>query len=492
MRSAWDIVGLASLLVFGGSLYALNEGTEAARLATPVELGTATELQAGDEWLGLYFGEQKVGLTHIHKERREAGGWEYEYRTSLKLDVAGTGLSIDLEVHVDLSDLLAVESFTFALETGAQKFRGEGKVTDRTVDLRLNLGGERVERRLELPEPPVLKESLGPLLSQRLPPKGERLSLSTFDPFTMSEQLLVIETIGPDSLVVMGQEVPVTHIRQTIAGSVLDAWVTSSGELLRQELPLGLVARRETEEEARWGMAGERIGARGLLSSVELELPGLPPRLGERPELRLRVKGLDASMFPQREPRQSVDGETVTIRREPVGPGLPRQARETRSEAGARDVHLQVRHPKIRALATELSEGALDSVEVARRIVAFLQRELTVERSAGVPTALEVLETRRGDCNEFAVLFAALARASGVSVRLVFGLVYRDGRLAYHAWNEVGVEGGWLSVDPLWNQVPADVGHLMLSSGELDAQGVLLRAMGRIRVELLPPLPTSN
>ena len=131
MRSAWDIVGLASLLVFGGSLYAINEGTEAARLATPVELGTATELQAGDEWLGLYFGEQKVGLTHIHKERREAGGWEYEYRTSLKLDVAGTGLSIDLEVHVDLSDLLAVESFTFALETGAQKFRGEGKVTDR-------------------------------------------------------------------------------------------------------------------------------------------------------------------------------------------------------------------------------------------------------------------------------------------------------------------------------------------------------------------------
>ena len=153
-------------------MYAINEGTEAARLATPVELGTATELQAGDEWLGLYFGEQKVGLTHIHKERREAGGWEYEYRTSLKLDVAGTGLSIDLEVHVDLSDLLAVESFTFALETGAQKFRGEGKVTDRTVDLRLNLGGERVERRLELPEPPVLKESLGPLLSQRLPPSS--------------------------------------------------------------------------------------------------------------------------------------------------------------------------------------------------------------------------------------------------------------------------------------------------------------------------------
>src|SRR6185436_144821 len=44
----------------------------------------------------------------------------------------------------------------------------------------------------------------------------------------------------------------------------------------------------------------------------------------------------------------------------------------------------------------------------------------------GYATAVEALEQRAGDCTEFAVLLAALARAEGMAARVVVGLVYSD------------------------------------------------------------------
>ena len=52
-----------------------------------------------------------------------------------------------------------------------------------------------------------------------------------------------------------------------------------------------------------------------------------------------------------------------------------------------------------------------------------------------VPNALETLRNRVGDCNEHAVLLAALARAAGIPAQVEAGLVYQKGRFYYHAWN---------------------------------------------------------
>ena len=58
-----------------------------------------------------------------------------------------------------------------------------------------------------------------------------------------------------------------------------------------------------------------------------------------------------------------------------------------------------------------------------------------------------------------------------------------QGRFAYHAWAEVQVESGWLSVDPTWAQLPADVGHLAFIRGGIGKQASLLRLMGKLTIE---------
>jgi transglutaminase-like putative cysteine protease len=107
-----------------------------------------------------------------------------------------------------------------------------------------------------------------------------------------------------------------------------------------------------------------------------------------------------------------------------------------------------------------------------------------------LPSALEVLRTKVGDCNEHTVLYVALARSLGIPARINVGLVYVRGAFYYHAWPEVYLDEGrgrglWLPVDPTFNQFPADATHLRLARGGLDRQTAILPLIGRVKMAVL-------
>jgi len=68
-------------------------------------------------------------------------------------------------------------------------------------------------------------------------------------------------------------------------------------------------------------------------------------------------------------------------------------------------------------------------------------------------TASQTLENGYGMCREYSFLMAALARAAGLNARVVYG----DTRSTdsweshKHAWNEIMVDGNWVTVDATWN-----------------------------------------
>jgi len=111
-----------------------------------------------------------------------------------------------------------------------------------------------------------------------------------------------------------------------------------------------------------------------------------------------------------------------------------------------------------------------------------LQRATSIEPSA--PSAVKVLETRRGDCNEAATLFVALARGAGLPARTVAGLIYLNGRFYYHAWAEVFLSA-WTAVDPTFDQLPADASRLPIVTGGLARQVELVPLIGRLQLEVL-------
>ncbi|MFC1661286.1 transglutaminase-like domain-containing protein, partial [Gemmatimonadota bacterium] len=107
-----------------------------------------------------------------------------------------------------------------------------------------------------------------------------------------------------------------------------------------------------------------------------------------------------------------------------------------------------------------------------------------------VPSAVQVLESGAGDCNEHTVLYVALARALGLPARTAVGLVYLDNAFFYHAWPEVWL-GQWVAVDPTFGQYPADAAHLRFVVGGLAQQVDILRLIGRLDIEVIRPDATA-
>ena len=126
----------------------------------------------------------------------------------------------------------------------------------------------------------------------------------------------------------------------------------------------------------------------------------------------------------------------------------------------------------------------------AERLVRHVHAILEKKPTLSLPSALEVLKTRIGDCNEHTALYVAMARSLGLPARIAVGLVYLRGAFYYHAWPEVWVEetrgrGLWLPVDPTLNQFPADATHVRLARGGLDRQAAIVGLVGRARLDVL-------
>jgi transglutaminase-like putative cysteine protease len=106
-------------------------------------------------------------------------------------------------------------------------------------------------------------------------------------------------------------------------------------------------------------------------------------------------------------------------------------------------------------------------------VVAFVAGTVRGSHERAFDLASQVARKRTGDCTEFAVLTAALARAVGLPARVVLGLavVTIDGRVkAYgHAWAEIASGDDWHVADAALLAAPGDIRYLPL--GVLDDEG---------------------
>lgn len=154
----------------------------------------------------------------------------------------------------------------------------------------------------------------------------------------------------------------------------------------------------------------------------------------------------------------------------------------------AANAWVQSDHAQLRSLAR--SSGSHGTVRARmHRLVRFVQRYMTGNRqSLGYASALQAADTRSGDCTEFAVLLAALARAQGIPTRVVGGLLYssrftdRRDVFSPHAWVQAWDGKRWTSYDAGVGEF--DSTHIVLAIGDGDPAGYadLLRRVRGLRL----------
>jgi hypothetical protein len=196
----------------------------------------------------------------------------------------------------------------------------------------------------------------------------------------------------------------------------------------------------------------------------------------------LKVKLLDADLsgFTLNGGRQVLKENILEIRKENLVP-------ETNLDLSPylkSEIFIQSDSPEIKNQLQKIIGDEKDQKKIISLLLSWMKKEISKEFLISIPNALDVLKIKKGDCNEHATLFTALARAAGIPTKLVIGIIYAYNGFYYHAWNEVYL-GSWISVDSLMDQFPADVTHIRFMEGGLEQQTEILKIMGRIKLEVL-------
>lgn len=458
------------------------------------------------QWRGVYYRGEKIGFTVSQTVPMDEGfELQEDGRLQMALFGATTAATIRTTARVDTS--FALRSFEFSLDPGTGAIKVSGRIEDKRgsqdpererlfIDISTT-AGTRTEVR-ELPEAPVLPLNLSRRLASGGLTPGVRHHWTVFDPATLSNAPVVVD-VGKREVVRTGDSrVPAFRVEMEFAGLRTTSWVTDTGEVVREESPLGLMTVREPAERARamavpWRVQSDLLDASAVVPDLRRWRID-DPRAVRR--LRLRVDGVDLSNADLQGAGQTVDATSIDIR-DPqslqAGPGDPDARRYLAAEP-----LIESDAPEILAEAELAVRGVTGGRARAERLTRHVNAILQKKPTVSLPSAREVLRTRVGDCNEHTALYVAMARALGIPARIAVGLVYVHGAFYYHAWPEVYLdEGGgpstalragrglWLPVDPTFNQFPADGTHLRLARGGLEKQAAILPLIGRLQITVL-------
>jgi len=351
--------------------------------------------------------------------------------------------------------------------------------------------------------------------------QGRTYSARLFDPLLLAARDVTVRVAAESTLVVAdsadldsttmvwGPEhfdtVRAFRIDQEVNGIRVSSWIDAQGRVVRASSPVGFTTertafeiayenfrRRDTSRVARSSAApdpGDIVPATALAARVNTAA-GARDGLAR---LRVRLSGVDLQGFDQllNGGRQQLVGDTLEITREST-----LQTRAMPYRLPSRDTALarwlqpepliQSGDPRIVAQARLIVGGGRNRTpdKAAELLTHWVHANVRRELTISVASAEKVLETRRGDCNEFTTLYVALARAAGLPSRTVSGLIYLNGRFYYHAWPEVYL-GDWVAVDPTFDQYPADAAHLRFAIGGLARQVDLFPLVGRLKLEVL-------
>ena len=452
----------------------------------PIVLGSSERIsEIIEEWWGLYYRGEKIGYASQIIEPN-AAGYAIRDHSELRLNLLGTNQTATTRVRMEVDLEWALDNFDFELRSGEVQFKASGRVSPGRLSIETISAGHRAAREIPLRQRPYLLAALKPFAATQQLEENKEYYFPTFDPATLSQQVTKLVIEGRENIRIGDRIEPALRVRQQLKGVSVVSWLDGSGRTLKEESPGGLSMARQSQAEARKLDAGRSVPL-DLIAQTSIRLPAPITNADQKELLRLRLSGFDPDGFSRSGGRQLFNHGILEIRRELIdaASSISLPVSDIRLVSYLQPTaFLQSDHPAIRTLAREITGGEKNARKAALRINDWVYKNVTKKPTVSIPTALEVLQTRRGDCNEHAVLFNALARAAGIPAKTIVGVVHMRGAFYYHAWSEVWL-GDWVTIDPVLNQFPADVTHVKFLEGDIDRQLDILRLIGNLKIELL-------
>ncbi|MBZ0273831.1 transglutaminase-like domain-containing protein [bacterium] len=441
----------------------------------------------GPSWYGVYFvsGENKVKIGYSRSEIRQATrGSIFESEQHLRIEVQGQPARVRVLSTVLTDEGGNLLSIDFSMLSDTVKFELFGRVSGEELLMEIRTAAGIEKRSMPMPKNTRVPDTALREAVRRGLDVGDTIDVPIFDPSSFSFSDGSLRVVEKTTLPETG-DTTVYHLAASFMGLDVEAWIDGEGHTI-QERAANLLTRVETKEQALtagWGDAElpvDIVEAAAVHPAQKIKSPR------GTTFVKLRLSGVDLSEYSIADQRQYLDGDIVTVEIERPGPTTftipitdPAMTQFLESTPT-----IQAGDPAIRAKMREIVGDETNAYAAAKAISTWVYETLEKKPLVSIPSARDVLDIKRGDCNEHATLYAALARAAGIPTRIEVGLVYNDQGFYYHAWNAVWA-GRWFSIDPTFGQFPADAAHLKVISGDLSAQIAIIKMIGNLKIDVL-------
>ena len=453
------------------------------RPSTVIALDAVSEegVRIGDDWFGIYQQDRKIGYAHT-RIQREADTYHIFEESELDILALGSVQRVRTVINSYAAKNFQLKYFDFTLTSDLTSMIVKGAVVGNKLLLDITSGGQTRNERIHLAKPPYLSPNIKPALVLLGLEQGKRFSFPLFNPATMTTEDALVTVESRERIKIGDQDKTVYKLRESFQGMEAFSWITEDGETIKEESALGYVLLRETKTEA---LKRDKRGPAIDIISLTM-IPSDPIKdWGRVRRLKVRLRGAPLQGFQLESDRQTLSGDVVDITvQDPAASFTIPYAGKDLQEYLLPSVFIQSDDPRITNTAARILGGERDSRQAARKLNEWVYNTLDKKPVVSIPSALEVLEQRVGDCNEHTTLFTALARAAGIPTRMAGGIVYMNEGFFYHAWPEVWL-GQWTALDPTFNQFPADATHIRFVTGNLDKQTELMRLVGKLKVDVL-------
>ena len=464
----------------------------------PFKIRDLGELPNRDLWHGFVFNGEKVGFVHLKiVPIPEARQYRVLSEAHMRIRFMGMDKQIDMKSDDVVMPDLSLVSFHYEQKMDEKPLVLDGSIAKNTLRVRQKSGGE--EKTTETVLSGVLYPSslinLYPVL--RGMAVGSSYRYDVYDPQTQSVVEVNQSVLSFEESTKLSLE-PSFKVETHMHGHSVSSWINRKGETIF-EMGMGgvLITYKEDEEQAKSFLAEAGFNKKDVIfdfSLVKTDRPISCPR--NAVSMKAAMWGLSGALPPLRGPHQefseeSIDGKPAAVfllsgtsswKRETTGE--PLNSRDSYRYLAASH-HIEADHPEIKKAAEETVRGAAGAHEKVERLVRWVSREIEDEAVDSF-SALEVLHSRKGECQAHTMLYTAMARAAGIPTKLVGGLVYMEGMgFLYHSWAESYLDG-WIPVDPTFNQVGVDATHIKLVEGHDWVSLLQLgRVIGQIRIRVI-------
>ena len=453
----------------------------------PVPDSATVTAGAAEEWLGVFLQGQRVGYSFT-KTIRAPDGTALENKTLITLNMMNTIRTLTTHAFIHTAPDFTLKDFVIEIATAGHPTKIEGILNGRVLTLTSYSQGIPQTQDITLKEKPYFPDAMEEVIKSRRLKPGDVLKIPYFDPTTQSSSTATIKVYPKSTTQVLGREVAASKVEIDFMGMISELWFDDDYHMVKNYSPnlgLEMIPMSKTDALAEIQPAN----AFDLLSffAVRLEKPIEPDINLTKVRLELQnitTEGLDLSDDYQK----MIATNPITL--ELTRPDLEKIPAQTlpiknQSEFLRPSVYIQCDHPDIIKAASDILGGETNARAAVAKLTDGVYRMLKKNPTASLPSALDVLKTKEGDCNEHAILFAALARSAGIPTKIYVGLInlYGDAYW-YHAWCAVWL-GTWVPVDPTFNQFPANLYHLKLKEGELSEQAKVLRVVGKLKIDIL-------